>query len=49
MLVGWFVGWLVGLLVGWIVAEILSLQKIFGLYGLKPHIVEIGGDVTDAG
>ena len=27
----------------------ISLQKIFGLYGLKPHIVEISGDVTDAG
>ena len=33
----------------WHVARIISLQKIFGLYGLKPHIVEISGDVTDAG
>ena len=23
-------------------------QKIYGLYGLKHHIVEISGDVTDA-
>ena len=22
---------------------------MYGLYGLKPHIVEISGDVTDAG
>ena len=28
---------------------VISFQKIFGLYGLKHHIVEISGDVTDAG
>ena len=27
----------------------MSFQKIFGLYGLKHHIEEISGDVTDAG
>ena len=32
----------------WIVG-VISFQKIFGLYGLKHHIVEISGDVTDAG
>ena len=32
----------------WIV-DVRSFQKIFGLYGLKHHIVEISGDVTDAG
>ena len=32
----------------WIV-DAISFQKIFGLYGLKQHIVEISGDVTDAG
>ena len=31
----------------WIVG-VISFQKIFGLYGLKHHIVEISGDVTDA-
>ena len=31
----------------WHAARIISLQKIYGLYGLKPHIVEISGDVTD--
>ena len=37
----WSVGqWIVG---------VISFQKIFGLYGLKHHIVEISGDVTDAG
>ena len=39
------VEWLVG---QWIV-DVVSFQKIFGLYGLKHHIVEISGDVTDAG
>ena len=33
----------------WHVARIISLQRIYGLYGLQPHIVEISGDVTDAG
>ena len=28
---------------------IVSFQKIYGLYGLKHHIVEISGDVTDVG
>ena len=32
----------------WIV-EVISFQKICGLYGLKHHIVEISGDVTKAG
>ena len=32
----------------WIVG-VISFQKIFGLYSLKHHIVEISGDVTDAG
>ena len=27
----------------------ISSQKIYGLYGLKHHIVEMRGDVTDAG
>ena len=34
--------------VQWIVG-IISFQKMYGLYGLKHHIVEISGDVTDAG
>ena len=42
----WVMGeWSVG---QWIV-DVRSFQKIFGLYGLKHHIVEISGDVTDAG
>ena len=28
---------------------IISSQKIYGLYGLKHHIVEMRGGVTDAG
>ena len=28
---------------------IISSQKIYGLYGLKHHIVEISGDVPHAG
>ena len=32
----------------WIV-RVISFQKIYGLYGLNHHIVEISGDVTDAG
>ena len=31
----------------WIVG-VMSFQKMYGLYGLKHHIVEISGDVTDA-
>ena len=27
----------------------ISFQKMYGLYGLKHHIVEKSGDVTDAG
>ena len=30
----------------WIVG-VISFQKMYGLYGLKHHIVEISGDVTD--
>ena len=42
----WVMGeWSVG---QWIVG-VLSFQKMYGLYGLKHHIVEISGDVTDAG
>ena len=37
--------WAVG---HWIVC-VTSFQKIYGLYGLKHHIVEISGDVTKAG
>ena len=32
----------------WIVG-VMSFQKMYDLYGLKHHIVEISGDVTDAG
>ena len=32
----------------WIV-RVISFQKMYGLYGLKHQIVEISGDVTDAG
>ena len=32
----------------WIAGD-MSFQKMYGLYGLKHHIVEISGDVTDAG
>ena len=35
--------------VGQWIAEVISFQKIFGLYGLNHHIVEISGDVTNAG
>ena len=39
----WVMGeWAVGY---WIVG-VTSIQKIYGLYGLKSHIVEISGDVT---
>ena len=27
----------------------ISFKKIYGLYGLEHHTVEISGDVTDAG
>ena len=30
----------------WHIARIISSHKIYGLYGLKHHIVEIRGDVT---
>ena len=37
----------------WVMGEwpmgVMSFQKMYGLYGLKHHIVEISGDVTDAG
>ena len=32
----------------WIVG-VTSIQKMYGLYGLKHQIVETSGDVTDAG
>ena len=32
----------------WVVG-VMSFQKTYGLYGLIHHIVEISGDVTDAG
>ena len=42
----WVIGeWAVGY---WIVG-VTSFQKIYGLYGLKHHIVLISGDVTKAG
>ena len=42
----WVMGeWIVG---RWIVG-IISFQKMYGLYGLRHHIVEISGDVTDTG
>ena len=31
------------------IVGVISFQKMFGLYGLKHHIVEISGDLTDAG
>ena len=37
--------WAVG---HWIIG-VTSFQKIYGLYGLKHHIVDISGDVTKAG
>jgi len=42
---GFLVG-LVGLVGLWIVG-VISFQKMYGLYGLKHHIVEKSGDVTD--
>ena len=40
----WVMGeWSVG---QWIVG-VISFQKMYGLYGLKHHIVEISGDVTN--
>ena len=35
--------------VGQCILGVMSFQKMYGLYGLKHHIVEISGDVTDAG
>ena len=35
-----------GVLVGELVVEVISFQKIFGLCGLKCHIMEIWRDVT---
>ena len=43
---GFLVG-LVGLVGLWIVG-VINFPKMYGLYGLKHHIVEISGDVTDA-
>ena len=31
------------------IVHVISFQKMYGLYGLKHHIVKISGDVTDAG
>ena len=33
----------------WYIARIISSRKIYGLYALKHHIVEMRGDVTDVG
>ena len=30
------------------ISFLIPFQKIYGLYGLKHHIVEISGNVTDA-
>ena len=35
-----------GVLVGELVVDVISFQKIFGLCGLKCHIMEIWRDVT---
>ena len=35
--------------VGYWIVGVTSYQKIYGLYGLKHHIVEISVDVTKAG
>ena len=35
-----------GVVVGECIVDVISFQKIFGLYGLKCHIVEIWRDVT---
>ena len=35
-----------GVVVGELVVDVISFQKIFGLCGLKCHIVEIWRDVT---
>ena len=35
-----------GVLVGELVVDVISFQKIFGLCGLKCHIMEIWTDVT---
>ena len=35
--------------VGQLILGVMSFQKMYGLYGLIHHIVEISGDVTDAG
>ena len=33
--------------VGQCILGVMSFQKMYGLYGLKHHIVEKSGDVTD--
>ena len=35
--------------VGYWIEGVTSIQKIYGLYGLKHHTVEISVDVTEAG
>ena len=32
---------------GQLIVGVISFQKMYGLYGLKHHTVEISGDVTD--
>ena len=42
--------WVMGeRIVGRCIVGVISFQKMYGLYGLKHHIVENSGDVTDAG
>ena len=46
----WVMGeWSLGQLsVGQWIVGVIIFQKMYGLYGLKHHIVEKSGDVTDA-
>ena len=42
--------WEIGdLAVGYWIVGVTSFKKIYGLYGLKHHIMEIRGDVTKVG
>ena len=41
-----YLGFNEGVVVGELVVDVISFQKIFGLCGLKCHIVEIWRDVT---
>ena len=48
--VWWGFVWVMGeWAVGYWIVDVTSFQKIYGLYGLKHHIVEISGDVTKVG